>query len=136
MHGLYNVLVLQDFAYFLERVLPILDRLKHCRWDSSLDRDQPHPTGRPTPSAGLLDDLHSFDPATMTWALLSAADDAGRPSARAGHGFTSVGGLLYVHGGSEGYGEAEANGGSVLVSARSGQTVADTANRGHPMDLT
>ncbi len=50
-------------------------------------------------SAVYLDDLHVFDPATMTWTLLSAADDAGRPSARAGHGFTSAGGLLYVHGG-------------------------------------
>ena len=56
----------------------------------------PHP---PPPSAGLLGDLHSFDPATMTWTLLSAADDAPRPSARWFHGFTSAGGLLYVHGG-------------------------------------
>ncbi len=46
-----------------------------------------------------LDDLHSFDPATMTWTLLSAANDTRRPSARSGHGFTSAGGLLYVHGG-------------------------------------
>ncbi len=53
----------------------------------------------PVPSAGLLDDLHSFDPATMTWTLLSAANDTRRPSARAEHGFTSAGGLLYVHGG-------------------------------------
>jgi hypothetical protein len=65
-----------------------------------------------------LDDLHSFDPATMTWTLLSAADDAGRPSARANHGFTSAGGLLYVHGGrtqnlviSEGKGVANVGGG-------------------------
>jgi hypothetical protein len=50
-------------------------------------------------SAGNLDDLYAFDPATMTWTNLSAADDAGRPSARFGHGFTSAGGLLYVHGG-------------------------------------
>ncbi len=53
----------------------------------------------PLPSAGFLDDLHSFDPATMTWTLLSAANDTRRPSARSGHGFTSAGGLLYVHGG-------------------------------------
>ncbi len=54
------------------------------------------------PSAGrsvYLDDLHSFDPATMTWTLLSAANDTRRPSARFDHGFTSAGGLLYVHGG-------------------------------------
>jgi hypothetical protein len=61
----------------------------------------------------LLDDLHSFDPTNMTWTLLSAADDADRPSARNSHGFTSAGGLLYVHGGrdiavSEGKGEAGA----------------------------
>jgi hypothetical protein len=48
---------------------------------------------------GFLDDLHAFDPATMTWTNLSAADDAGRPSARSYHGFTSARGLLYVHGG-------------------------------------
>ncbi len=47
----------------------------------------------------LLDDLHEFDPATMTWTLLSAANDTGCPSARYDHGFTSAGGRLYVHGG-------------------------------------
>ncbi len=57
-------------------------------------------------SAGFLDDLHSFDPATMTWTLLSAANDTRRPSARADHGFTSAGGLLYVHGG---FGHNEGN---------------------------
>jgi hypothetical protein len=56
-----------------------------------------------TPSAGYLDDLHSFDPATMTWTLLSAAaDSAPAPSARYGHGFTSAGGKLFVHGGYNG----------------------------------
>ncbi len=51
-------------------------------------------------SADILDDLHSFDPATMTWTLLFAADDTGgRPSARTRHGFTSAGGRIYVHGG-------------------------------------
>ncbi len=52
------------------------------------------------PPARYLDDLHSFDPATMTWTLLSAANDTRRPSARSAHGFTSAGGRLYVHGGS------------------------------------
>ncbi len=61
----------------------------------------PHPLHltRGPPFAGDRGDLHSFDPATMTWTLLSAVDGAGRPSARNGHGFTSAGGLLYVHGG-------------------------------------
>ncbi len=65
--------------------------------------------------AGRLDDLHAFDPANMTWTLLSAAGGDGRPSAREGHGFTWAGGgggLLYVHGGygttnSGGNGEAD-----------------------------
>ena len=35
----------------------------------------------------------------MTWTRLSAALDVPRPSARSGHGFTSAGGMLYVHGG-------------------------------------
>jgi hypothetical protein len=35
----------------------------------------------------------------MTWTMLSAMYIAGRPSARHSHGFTSAGGLLYVHGG-------------------------------------
>ncbi len=52
---------------------------------------------------GILDDLHSFDPVTMTWTLLSAANDTRRPSARCDHGFTSAGGRLYVHGGSSYY---------------------------------
>jgi hypothetical protein len=46
-----------------------------------------------------LDDMYAFDPATMTWTNLSVADNAGRPSARHDHGFTSAGGLLYVYGG-------------------------------------
>ncbi len=35
----------------------------------------------------------------MNWTLLSATDNTHRPSGRQGHGFTSAGGLLYVHGG-------------------------------------
>ncbi len=61
------------------------------------------PPPLPPPPSAVLDDLHSFDPDTMTWTLLSdsvpVVDDASRPSARSGHGFTSAGGLLYVHGG-------------------------------------
>ncbi len=64
----------------------------------------------PPPSAGKLDDLYSFDPATMTWTLLSGAEYGTRPLARSAHGFTSVGGTLYVHGGC--YGES---GGGVLM---------------------
>jgi hypothetical protein len=64
--------------------------------------------------AGLLDDLHAFDPATMTWTNLSVADDTGRPSARSNHGFTSAGGLMYVHGGiSKDVGEWDEEGPSV-----------------------
>ncbi len=50
--------------------------------------------------AGFFDDLHSFDLVNVTWKLLSpAAGSAQPPSARGGHGFTSAGGKLYVHGG-------------------------------------
>jgi hypothetical protein len=58
--------------------------------------------------AGLESELHSFDPANMTWTQLSAA---GGPSARCNHSFTSAGGRLYVHGGSLGSGEAGAKAG-------------------------
>jgi hypothetical protein len=68
-------------------------------------------------SAVLIDDLHSFDPATMTWTLLSAANDTGRPSARFSHGFTSAGGRLYVHGGI-GPKASGANEGGVIGEAR------------------
>jgi hypothetical protein len=47
----------------------------------------------------LLDDLYSFDPATMTWSPLPASEGSIRPSARFMHGFTSTAGKLYVHGG-------------------------------------
>ncbi len=52
----------------------------------------------PLPDPGHLDDLFSFNIATMTWTLLSAANGI-RPAARCGHGFASAGGKLYVHGG-------------------------------------
>jgi hypothetical protein len=52
------------------------------------------------PCAGAFADLHSFDPASMAWTLLSPAAGSGQPPyARFGHGFASAGGKLYVHGG-------------------------------------
>jgi hypothetical protein len=45
------------------------------------------------------DDLHSYDPVTMTWTLLSGTVDDARPSGRSAHGFTSALGKLYLHGG-------------------------------------
>ncbi len=53
----------------------------------------------PSPVAVRLDDLYLFDPANTTWSLLSAAAGSSGPAARWGHGFTSAGGKLYVHGG-------------------------------------
>ncbi len=55
----------------------------------------------------LLDDLHSFDLATGKWTLLSRNVETAVPfpyldstiTGRYGHGFTSAGGKLYVHGG-------------------------------------
>jgi hypothetical protein len=47
-----------------------------------------------------LSDLYSFDLDTMAWSPLVMTDSTGIwPSSRAGHGFTSAGGKLYVHGG-------------------------------------
>ena len=46
--------------------------------------------------AGLLADLHMYDPAAMGWIGLSTD----LSPARCGHGFVSIGGRLYVHGGS------------------------------------
>jgi hypothetical protein len=53
---------------------------------------------------GVLDDLYSFNPATMVWTLLSplaGADSVQRssPSPRFWHGFTAAGTKLYVFGG-------------------------------------
>ena len=67
------------------------------------------PAARPPPytsyCAGLsrLQDLHVYDPATMAWTNLSAAASGTPPSGRDGHGFTSAGGKLYVHGGRDAY---------------------------------
>ena len=48
---------------------------------------------------GDLSDLHVFDPVAMAWTDLSDANPGTPPTARFGHGFTSAGGKLYVHGG-------------------------------------
>ena len=53
----------------------------------------------PTSRAGLLGDLHVYDPVPMAWTDLSAAASGTPPCARLGHGFTAAGGLLFVHGG-------------------------------------
>ncbi len=50
--------------------------------------------------AGKSNDFHVYSPAYMTWFDLSSHAHGTPPTARAGHGFTSAGGLLYVHGGS------------------------------------
>ncbi len=64
----------------------------------------PHPADT---AVSLIDDLHSFDLATRTWTLLSNTVESGVPfrslyyngTGRYGHGFTSAGGKLFVHGG-------------------------------------
>jgi hypothetical protein len=57
----------------------------------------------PRPScAGGPKDLHVYDPAARAWTDLSAALSGTPPSPRSGHGFTSAGGKLYVHGGARG----------------------------------
>ena len=52
-----------------------------------------------------------YDPAAMAWTDLSAAMLGTPPSARQGHGFTSAGGKLYVHGGDSESGEYKQNSG-------------------------
>jgi hypothetical protein len=47
----------------------------------------------------IFSDLFAFDPQTLTWKNLTGTVLGTPPSARFGHGFASVGGLLYVHGG-------------------------------------
>jgi hypothetical protein len=49
--------------------------------------------------AGVKNDLHVYDPASLTWFDLSSVALGTPPSARSGHGFTPAGGKLYVHGG-------------------------------------
>jgi hypothetical protein len=49
--------------------------------------------------ADSLQDLHVYDPDTKAWTNLSAPASGTSPPARWGHGFTSAGGKLYVHGG-------------------------------------
>ena len=56
-------------------------------------------TPAPTSRAGDLGDLHVYDPVAMAWTNLSAAASGTPPVPRYWHGFTTVGGRLYVHGG-------------------------------------
>jgi N-acetylneuraminic acid mutarotase len=52
-----------------------------------------------------LGDLHRYDPVGKVWTDLSAAAGGTTPAARSNHGFTSAYGTLYVHGGSDSYGD-------------------------------
>ncbi len=58
-----------------------------------------------TVTAARNNDFHVYNPATMTWFDLSGHALGTPPTARSGHGFTSAGGKLYVHGGYDGSGE-------------------------------
>jgi hypothetical protein len=54
----------------------------------------------PPLSPGYFNDLYSYDPSSLTWTPLSASPGGAPPPApRRYHGFTSVLGKLYVHGG-------------------------------------
>jgi hypothetical protein len=75
-----------------------------------------------SPSAGALDDLHSFDPVTMAWTPLPAV---GSPSARYAQGFTSAEGKLYVHGGYNDYGDVCALGTRSLCALDAVQVAAE-----------
>jgi hypothetical protein len=47
----------------------------------------------------LKNDLHLYDPASVTWFNLSSHARGSPPCERTEHGFAWVGGKLYVHGG-------------------------------------
>ena len=47
----------------------------------------------------ILADMYVFNPSTRMWTELTGAVHGNPPSARYLHGFTLLGGLLYVHGG-------------------------------------
>ncbi len=50
--------------------------------------------------AGVLNDLHVYEPTSRRWTDLSGESVSGpAPSARSRHGFTAAGGQLYVFGG-------------------------------------
>ena len=49
--------------------------------------------------AGLLGDLHVYDPRAMTWTDLTTATSGSPPAARYAFGLASAGGRLYVHAG-------------------------------------
>ena len=63
-------------------------------------------TRRAAASGLVRQDLHVFDPDTVSWTDLSAIARGAPPSARAGHGLASAGGKLYVHAGDDGAGAA------------------------------
>ena len=52
-----------------------------------------------------LDDLYVYDPVNMSWTDLSNRLAGNAPSARNSHGFTSMGGRLFVHAGWDGNGK-------------------------------
>jgi hypothetical protein len=54
--------------------------------------------------AGLLGDLHVYEPANGTWTDLTETAGGTWPIARFHHGLTSAGGLIYLFGGSGGQG--------------------------------
>jgi hypothetical protein len=51
-------------------------------------------------AAAYTNDFHVYNPATMTWFDLSGHTLGTPPTARYKHGFSSMEGKLYVHGGS------------------------------------
>jgi hypothetical protein len=53
----------------------------------------------PCPIAGSSNDLHAYEPTSMTWFDLSSYVLGALPPVRQGHGFASAGGKLYVHAG-------------------------------------
>jgi hypothetical protein len=81
-----------------ESVLEVLFLLLYCIYKTTIDSYDY--------CTGLLNDLWMFNSNTTQWTDLTAVSP-GRvsPSSRSYHGFTAVGGKLYLHGGSGHNGE-------------------------------
>ena len=77
--------------------------LPHNRPPSNVDTLHAFSTG----SQVVYNDFYSFDLVTAKWTRL--INDTQRPSARYKHGFISMGGRLYVHGGYNNLGNLRAN---------------------------
>jgi hypothetical protein len=72
--------------------------MSHAHHDNVIHCTPPQQPSSCADGSGF-NDLHVYDPETMTWTDLSVPAFGTPPSARISLGYTSAGGKLYVHGG-------------------------------------